>query len=373
MSDVVTRIRAVPSAGPRDQLLDEVCAAAFVSLRRSDQRDKGRRYVRGLLGAHGRKSIRNIAAVSDGTGAQQGLHHFVTSSTWDWRAVWQALAGYVSRRAPGGAWVVRPMLIPKVGEHSVGVTKRFVRDRGQVMNAQEAIGVWLAGEDAGFPVNCRLHLPDGWLSDRRKRTRAAIPEALGVESLTDCAVRAASDAAAGLPVRPVVLDAREGDAMAVVRRLRDRQLPYLVRVSPALGLGLGGEQVAAYRIMAAMGRPRPGRQRVGDAALVATARVRLPGRGGEADLFGFGVPGQPWRGQLWLTDVDAGVAERMRLCRLLSRTDKDAALADRVGLRDFSGRSYHGWHRHTTLASIACTVAALNERAERAAGWEPVA
>jgi len=373
LSDVVSRIRAVPPAGPRDQLLDEVCAAAFASLRRSDQRDKGWQYVRGLLGAQGRKSIRNIAAVSDGNGTQQGLHHFVTSSTWDWRAVRQALAGHLSARAPGGAWVVRPMLIPKVGEHSVGVTKRFVRDRGQVMNAQEAIGVWLTREDAGFPVNCRLHLPDRWLSDRRRRTRAAIPEALGVESLADCAVRAAAEAAAGLPVRPVVLDAREGDALTVVRRLRDRRLPYLVRVSPALGLGLGGEQVAAYRIMTTMGRPRPGRQSVGGAARVTTTRVWLPGQGGAADLFGFGVPDQPWRGQLWLTDVDADVTERMRLCRLLSRTDEDDALADRVGLRDFSGRSYHGWHRHTTLASIACTVAALNERAERAAGWEPVA
>ncbi|MEU8663129.1 IS701 family transposase, partial [Actinoplanes philippinensis] len=242
MSDVVNRMRAAPPAGPADQVLDEVCAAAFASLRRSDQRGKGQQYVRGLLGAHGRKSIRNIAAASDGAGAQQGLHHFVTSSTWDWRAVRQALAGYVSGRSPDGAWVVRPMLIPKVGEHSVGVARRFVRDRGQVMNAQEAVGVWLAGADAGFPVNCRLHLPDGWLSDRCKRTRAAIPETLGTESLADCAVRAAAEAAAGLPVRPVVLDARRDDATAVVRLLRDRRLPYLVRVSSALAPRLGGGQ-----------------------------------------------------------------------------------------------------------------------------------
>ncbi|MEU8659820.1 hypothetical protein [Actinoplanes philippinensis] len=99
----------------------------------------------------------------------------------------------------------------------------------------------------------------------------------------------------------------------------------------------------------------------------------MPGRGDEADLFGFGVPGQPWRGQLWLTDVDADAAERMRLCHLLARADQDAALADRVGLRDFSGRSYHGWHRHTTLASIACAVAALTGPAERAAAVEPAA
>lgn len=29
------------------------------------------------------------------------------------------------------------------------------------------------------------------------------------------------------------------------------------------------------------------------------------------------------------------------------------SLGDRVGLRDFEGRSFPGWHRHMTLASVA--------------------
>ncbi|CAM5640480.1 hypothetical protein SAURM35S_09798 [Streptomyces aurantiogriseus] len=30
-----------------------------------------------------------------------------------------------------------------------------------------------------------------------------------------------------------------------------------------------------------------------------------------------------------------------------------ATVGDRVGLRDFEGRSFRGWHRHTTLAAVA--------------------
>jgi hypothetical protein len=34
-------------------------------------------------------------------------------------------------------------------------------------------------------------------------------------------------------------------------------------------------------------------------------------------------------------------------------------IAERVGIRDFSGRSFVGWHRHVTLASAAPAVVAV--------------
>lgn len=111
-----------PQAPPEDaQLLDashevllkELCGVLFASLPRSDQRRKGAQYLRGLLGARGRKSIRNIATVVGGPAAEQSLHHFITSSTWDWGPVRQALAQHLARIAPPQAYVLRPMVVPK--------------------------------------------------------------------------------------------------------------------------------------------------------------------------------------------------------------------------------------------------------------------
>jgi syndecan 1 len=37
-------------------------------------------------------------------------------------------------------------------------------------------------------------------------------------------------------------------------------------------------------------------------------------------------------------------------------------IADQVGIRDYSGRSFDGWHRHVTLASAAHAVASVAGR-----------
>lgn len=41
-----------------------------------------------------------------------------------------------------------------------------------------------------------------------------------------------------------------------------------------------------------------------------------------------------------------------------------AQIAERVGIKDYSGRSFSGWHRHATLASAAHAVAVLSGTVE---------
>ncbi|MEC4020325.1 transposase, partial [Streptomyces sp. H27-D2] len=217
-------------------MLAELCTELFASLPRSDQRRRGTDYVRGLLDTRGRKSIRNIAAFLGDPALEQSLHHFVTSSTWGWTPVRQVLARYVARVAPPQAWVVRPMVIPKAGENTVGVDKRFFPAFGQVLNAQQAVGVWAASPRLSVPVNWRLQLSRGWLDDGERRSRASIPD--GVESQTpeDFALGACLDSALhwDLPVRPVVMEAGEADACAIARKLRAAGLPLLIKVGSTL-------------------------------------------------------------------------------------------------------------------------------------------
>ncbi|MDG4535210.1 transposase [Streptomyces sp. AV19] len=377
------------AAGPqeRELLLAELSGPLFASLPRSDQRRRGEAYLRGLLAARGRKSIRNIAALSGGPAAEQSLHHFVSSSTWDWEPVRRALAAYTARIAPPQAWVVRPMVIPKAGDNSVGVERRFCPVRGQVINAQQAVGVWAASDDFAVPVNWRLFLSESWLDDPLRRRQASIPDSVRAETLGECAVEAYVGMMRdwGMPVRPVVMDARESDALAALHRLRAAGVPVLARVGGSLRLapaeptlpGRGGEALPAHQIMgAARDLRRPVLWRDHDdrrsvrTSLTAAVRVGLPGRrtapGGPARrrdmlLLGLGDGAGRWPSELWLTDLlNVPPAALVRLSRLMGRVRRDfTEVADEVGIRDFAGRSFGGWHRHTTLASAAHAVRVL--------------
>nr|WP_042188979.1 transposase [Kibdelosporangium sp. MJ126-NF4]CEL18578.1 Transposase [Kibdelosporangium sp. MJ126-NF4]CTQ98062.1 Transposase [Kibdelosporangium sp. MJ126-NF4] len=387
----------VPGGGIRAAILHDLGTALFDSLPRSDQRGTGMDYLRGLLTTPGRKSIRNMASLVERPAADQSLHHFINSSTWDWDALRRALAHYLDHRASLPAWVVRPMVIPKSGPHSVGVDRRFSVSRGHAVNAQQAVGVWGASTELSGPVNWRLRLSAAWLEDESRRNQAAIPDDVrGPETLAECAVRACLRTARGwdLPVRPVVADVPGADPITVVRGLRAAGLPMLVRVGqdmpltvcdPALS-GHTAAAVSAGRIVAAardLRRPvtlpclgTGGITELPRTVLAAAVRVRMSaslrktgraGRYGELLLLAEGGdgPGRPER--LWLTDmVSTNPAALLRLTGLTRRVDRDfTELAEPAGIRDFAGRSFRGWHRHITLASAAHSVGALAGLVER--------
>ncbi|MFD9594599.1 transposase [Kitasatospora sp. NPDC059973] len=382
--------------GAHDVLLTELCSILFTSLSRSDQCRKGMQYLRGLLETEGRKSIRNIAALLGKPASEQNLHHFICSSTWDWIPIRRALAHYLAGAAAPQAWVVQPMIIPKTGQHSVGVERHFFPTLGQVLNAQHAIGVWAASEELSTPVNWRLHLPEAWLKDDLRRSQVSIPDEAGVETLGECVTEACLETTTGwgLPVRPVVLDIGESQAMTIFGKLHAHGVPLLARVGGDLRLSVldqalpasGSRPQPALRIMSLakdLRRLVPGRehgrehgpQAAPRAVPAATVRVGLPAPsipgapGGELLLLGIGEEGGHWPAELWLTNLTAvPPATLVRLSRLTGKVDRDfTEIADRVGIRDFTGRSFSGWHRHVTLASAAHAVVALADRRERPA------
>jgi hypothetical protein len=182
-----------------------------------------------------------------------------------WAPVRRALAHYVTAVSARQAWVMRPMVIPKAGEHSVGVDRRFFAALGQVRNAQQAIGIWAASDELRTPVNWRLHLPEAWLDDKERCSKAAIPEGTCAQTLADGAIDAYLELVErwGLPSRPLVFDAREMDTATVVSRLRAARVPFLARVSGTMRLavddlaltGHGTDVLPAQHIMRAARHP----------------------------------------------------------------------------------------------------------------------
>ncbi|GAB7030133.1 transposase [Streptomyces platensis subsp. malvinus] len=343
-----------------ESLVNEACEELLGSLRRADQRRRGGQYLRGLLTATGRKTARNIANFG-GTGASaQSLHHFVASSTWDWRPVRATLARYVDDGLRPNAWVIRPMVVSKTGVRSVGVRRRFVPDLGRVMSCQRSFGLWMASDARAAPVSWHLTLdgePGGEADGR--------PDAPGEER--DVARLVTEIAQANRTVaRPVVMDARTAAVPPLVRALTAAGLPFMLRVGgelpldPAAGrvqLGQRPQTAPAQHLMEQLKRLGRPVECHGAVNFVTPLAVVLPGALPRRTLLLMGV----WRANrrrpadLWLTDLtSSGHSALLRLAMLTERVDSDfAAVSVDVGIRDFEGRSFQGWHRHVTLASIA--------------------
>ncbi|WP_424213243.1 IS701 family transposase [Streptomyces sp. BI20] len=364
-------------------------------LKRRDQRENAERYVQGLLTARGRKSIRNVARSAGGSESVQRLHHFISCSPWAWLPLREALARRALLPEVPQAWVLQSLVIPKTGSHSVGVGCRTRPARGQAAGGQHAFGVWLASERFAVPVNWRLSLPSGWLRDDERRRRAGIPEHVVEETVEQSAVASVLELTRRprLPLLPVVIERYPGiDALSMARALRTHRMPFLLRVADSTPLvpadrrspGYGARWWHARDIVEAVkglrrsaGWTDPTAKDAARTSLVVCVPVRLPAtdparRASEPrpdrDLLLLGEwqdPNAPVS-RLWLVDTDPTPAgDLLTLTKLGGRVEHDfAEIGEEVGLRDFEGRSYGGWHRHITLASVAHLARVMERRAE---------
>ncbi|MFD8980094.1 IS701 family transposase [Streptomyces sp. NPDC059564] len=378
-SSTVAGAAAEPVTDPAYAAADDLCDAVLGSLRRKDQREKGRQYVRGLLALPGRKSMRGIAGQVGGGPAEQSTHHFISGSTWDWEPIREALAGYLEATTPLTAWVAQPMAIPKGGEHSVGVAHRFDPHLGQMFRGQRAFGTWFASPGLVTPVGWRMFLPD------------AEADALGAPCAYEEAAYAESAAAAVLDTvrrgagapRPVVLDIHRIGTRSTMNRFAEARVPVIARVDPATPLlvtdpaltGHGAGPRSAREVLRSVrglctpvewADPDPahpgGRHR---STLAVAVRVTMPdpspARRRHLLLVGEWTDPRRAPSQLWVTDlVRLPVGPLLRLTKQGLRVGSAAERSGReAGLRDFAGRTLPGWHRHVTLASVAHAARAL--------------
>jgi len=104
----------------------------LMTLGRSERRQWGDVYVRGLLATSGRKATASMAAhVSDGN--VQAMQQFIGQSPWPWDPLRKGLARrLVEALHPVAAWVVDDTGFPKKGTHSVGVARQYSGTLGKI-------------------------------------------------------------------------------------------------------------------------------------------------------------------------------------------------------------------------------------------------
>ncbi|MGW7089794.1 IS701 family transposase [Streptomyces sp. NPDC054871] len=352
--------------------VDEV----FASLQRVDQRRWAQAYLNGLLNVRGRKTLQSLAkAGAHSAASAHGLQQFINSSPWDWSAVRQALAGTLAAHARPRAWSVAEVTIPKRGEHSVGVRRRFDQDAGRVINCQQGLALFMATDTYSVPVDWRILLDETWCDDEVRRRRARIPAS--VTAVPDWAhvLHFAANVSAHPRLRriPWVMDLRRTTNTArVTRDLTRHHQDFVCEVSPGhpvmaaqagLRMFTAAEFVAAGQArqehLVAAQRPT-GRV---EQLLLHSGLVRISSEGGIEGAAALPVHRLVVRpasrahrtARYWITNlVDRRVDQILSLAQSVRTTDSAVSeLELDFGILDFEGRSFPGWHHHMTMASVA--------------------
>ena len=351
-------------------------------------------YVRGLLLDGERKSVEPMASRLGES--DQDLHHFVSHSPWSADVLLEALAK-ATAMVPPAYWIIDETSFPKAGQHSAGVQRQYCGALGKMANCQLAVSLHRADNEAGTsqPLCWRLFLPESWTDDPARCQRAGVPPGIVHLSKQDLAL-GLLDQALGWKSPPgvVLADEAYGGSFEWRLALRERGLLYCVRVpwtttvwqeEPRFGppkpvrrgfrakrgpllspepknlLSIARELPAAAWKKVTWRQGTKGLQRSRFARVSVWAahgwkQGPQPERVEETALIEW-PPGEPAPTRYWLTRLPRKkvvLAKLVATAKARWRVEQDyRELKDELGLDQFEGRSWQGFHHHAALVTAA--------------------
>jgi len=357
---------------------------------RPEPRRQAGLYLEGLLSAAKRKNGWQLAE-QIGDARPWRTQRVLSHALWDEDAARDLCREYVLEHlgAPDGVLVVDETGFLKKGEHSAGVARQYSGTAGRIENAQIGVFLAYASSKGHALIDRELYLPKReWCEDAGKRAEAAIPEEVAFATKPALASRMIGRALdACLPCAWVLGDEIYGSDRRLRMDLERREQPFVLAIRSneklwaVLGERLG--QHAASRLAAALparawrrlsaGAGSKG-ERLYDWARLRLTRLQQPpwdhwllvrrSRKDPKDLAYYVVFG-PARTTLAALARVAGRRWAIEECFKTAKQE--------VGLADYEIRSWHGWHRHVTLAMLALALLAgmqakLNAAAPRKGG-----
>ena len=363
-------------------------------------------YVVGLLSGLKRKNGETMTEAIEGIANTEAVHRLMALSPWlaeelDRLRVEHALC-HACTGDEDAAFILDEVSQLKQGKGSVGVKRQYLGCVGKTANGQVAVTVHYADRRFDWPVTGCLYLPEDWAKDGKRRAKAGVPKEIAFATKSEIALDLIRQALAwGIPARWVLMDAGydDLDVLVELERLelafcigvkRDfmvrvpeeveqwvappplgrgrprkhpdpRSLPSVYRVDEVLAalpeslwrevayrLGTAGpltKEFAALRVQSATTK------RMGPDVWLLFERP-LPGNHGEVKHYVISA-----RRDLALEEM-AQVAHRRPLIERFSYENGKGE----VGLRDYQGRSWRGFHHHLALAMLALTWLNLQRR-----------
>jgi len=400
---------AILKAGPAPlHDLAEFLEPFAILVRRPESRHAMERYATGLLSDLSRKTASDIGRAAAGTNGQR-LQEFLTRTSWEPREMDRVRVDHmVSHASVGvGVQIIDDTGFAKKGTHSVGVARQYSGTLGRVDNCQVLVTSHYVDRVFDWPITSRLYLPEKWTDDKARCAAAKVPSEIGFRTKGEIALELVdAGMEAGVPTRMVVVDAGYGDQPSFLDGLQARQLPYVAgapssthfRLAEEVEQDPGDEPPPPYQ---GIGRPRRPKR----------LEDRVPGR--EASVIVAALPDDAWRTVAWREGTKGALVKRCARVRVhrvgrrgthlgsvgwliverpveghqgefkyyfawgldemslddlvelahsrwvVERFYQDAK--GELGLDDYEGRFWTGFHRHVALVMLAHCYLALRQ------------
>src|SRR5438105_5284371 len=284
---------------------------------------------------------------------------------------------------------------PKKGRHSVGVTRQYCGQLGKQDNCQVAVTLSLANRDASLPVAYRLYLPEDWAKDQGLRRKAKIPEEIAFQTKPEIALQQIKAArAAGLPEGVVLMDAGYGNDTELRTAITALGISYVAGIVATTTVWPPGGAPLLPQTRSGRGRPQTRLQRDSEHQPISVKALALSlpkeawqtvvWREGSAERLSSRFARQRVRpahryaklshtsAEEWLrmecpehyteptTYWFATLSEDIAFDRLVDMANlswrieaDDQELKQELGLGDYEGRGWRGFHHHATLCIAA--------------------
>jgi SRSO17 transposase len=359
-------------------------------------------YCTGLLLPGERKSVEPMAArlaPDNVRRMHQSLHHVVADAPWSDEALLGCVRDYalraMTKTGPVAAWIVDDTGLPKKGTHSVGVARQYCGQTGKQDNCQVAVSLSVATWKASLPIAYRLYLPEAWANDSQRRQQAKIPKEVRFETKLEIALGQIRQAMAdGVPQGTVLADPAYGNDTGFRQAVAGLELSYVLGVHSTTTVWPPGMEPLSAPKYSGRGRPASRLRRDRDHAPVSAkqlalslpakawkdvawrqgtrrplrsrfARVRI--RPAHRDHKLHQPREQEWllmewpRGEAeprkyWLSNLAESISSRDLVALAKQRwiIERDyQELKQELGLGQFEGRGWRGFHHHATLSIAA--------------------
>ena len=338
---------------------------------RSEGRESLERYSTGLLSDIPKKNGQTIEENVPGTNYQR-LQSLATGIQWDEKGANQERAeGMRDEVSLGdGVLINDDTGNPKQGKHSVGVARQYCSELGKVANCQVVVTCHYADPGTSWPVNARLYLPKEWTDDPQRMQEAGVPEDTKFQTNPEIALALLDEAnRIGIPHEAVVTDASYGGNDTYLSGLEGRKEHYVNGVPCDFPVMLAEDLEASIQRADAVMHQIPRREwdtirwREGTKGwlrrkFVAVRAYRTVD--GACKKLGWLIGERPGYGQkgkwkYYFSDFPADTPlEKLvdyvhrRWC--IDRFYEDAK--NELGLGDYQGRKWIGFHRHIIIVMI---------------------
>lgn len=192
--------------------------------------DKSRQYLQGILLSQDRGNLCEYAKIVPDCD-NQSLHHFITNSPWDDRAVidhiQRDVADLIGDPVEGSIHIDESGF-PKHGKHSVGVKRQYCGRLGKVENCQVGVFLGYAKGSHRTLIDGQLYLPRDWARDKHRRSDAGIPEEITFKSKAEIGLEMILNARRnGVPFAWVGMDCFYGEQPWLRNRLDSEGLIFI--------------------------------------------------------------------------------------------------------------------------------------------------